>query len=327
MTRKARSYAEDWLLMGIRMQKLMKYEKAESSFKKAVDADPTFSEAWKMYGEILLELKRYDEAELAFSKAIELDSRYETEGLSQKSEIAKIKNMTLALDNLRSGIRFLGTSQIHSAIDHFEKGIKFDPELGLSWKLLGDAHFLGGSLRSARDAHRKARVLDPELMSEIINLLDEGDTQGLFEHDYTEVLLLLVSEAASKISKERGTLKIHSETVLKQVETLKKQLEDNSSDIDKWRQLASLLDLIDQHAEAALTFSRALELDMTDIRTQTLLVVSLHKQARRILLSSMSEVVPVKQRTITIKNPHLVVALLKLLFQILKSKKQPDYYI
>ena len=79
MIRTARDYAEDWLRMGIIMHKEMKYEKAESSFRKAVDADPTFSDAWKKYGEILRELKRDDEAELAFSKAIELDKLKKSE--------------------------------------------------------------------------------------------------------------------------------------------------------------------------------------------------------------------------------------------------------
>ena len=87
MVRGPEQYAQDWIKMGIKLEKEMKYEKAEDAFRKAIKYKPDLAKAWMHLGLVLGKLGKTTEAEDATSKAIELDPSIAVEGKRRTEKI------------------------------------------------------------------------------------------------------------------------------------------------------------------------------------------------------------------------------------------------
>ncbi|MFW9801488.1 MAG: tetratricopeptide repeat protein [Candidatus Thorarchaeota archaeon] len=329
MTRKPRDIAREWVGMGKAMLARMELHKAESSFRKAVDTDPNFAEAWKCLGDCLLQKTQYDEADEAYQKAMKLDSSYKDESLEKRAELVRIRNEAKAMDHIREGVTKLSQGRMHNAISMFERATSLHTENASAWKLFGDALFLGGSLRDARNAHRKARSLDPSLMDEFIQILEAEDSRNLIPHDYTIILLIVLSRDPPEVTKKREELReSHGDALEQRAVELTDELEKRPKSNEKWILLGDIYDLMDRHGEAAEAYGKAVELDLSDIKSQTKLVRSVYRQAQSIYLAGGSEVKidPFNEMQRVSRDEIWLYALAAALLRSLDDKP-PDYYI
>jgi cytochrome c-type biogenesis protein CcmH/NrfG len=315
--------------MGRAMLARKELEKAERSFRKAIDADPDFAEAWKCLGDCLLEKTKYDEADSAYQKAMTFDKAFREESLEKRAELVRIKNEAEAIDHIRDGVTKLSQGRMHNAISMFERATNLYDGYAPAWKLLGDALFLGGSLKDAQDAHRKARRLDPSLMEEFIQILEAEDKSNIIPHDYTIILLIMLSRDPPEVLKQREELlESQGEKLELRAVELAEELEKKPKNHDKWLLLGDIFDIMDRHGEAAEAYGKAVELDLTDIRSQTKLVRSVYRQARSIYLVGGSEVKidPLDEMQRVSRDDVWLYALAAALLRSLNDNP-PDYYI
>ncbi|MHA1939353.1 MAG: hypothetical protein ACW97O_14170, partial [Candidatus Thorarchaeota archaeon] len=109
---------------------------------------------------------------------------------------------------------------------------------------------------------------------------------------------------------------------------LAEELEKKPKNHDKWLLLGDIFDIMDRHGEAAEAYGKAVELDLTDIRSQTKLVRSVYRQARSIYLVGGSEVKidPLDEMQRVSRDDVWLYALAAALLRSLNDNP-PDYYI
>ncbi|MBE9096825.1 MarR family transcriptional regulator [Tychonema sp. LEGE 07203] len=67
-----------WVLRGYVLDKLKRYDEALVSYDRAIAIDANYQWAWRMRGYVLNNLKRYDEALVSYDRAIELDANFQS---------------------------------------------------------------------------------------------------------------------------------------------------------------------------------------------------------------------------------------------------------
>ena len=94
-----------WLLRGIVLRKLKRYEEALHSFDKALKFKPDYDQAWYNRGIVLGNLNRYKEALESYDKALEFKPDNDEAWYNKACLYALQNNVELAMENLAQAIR------------------------------------------------------------------------------------------------------------------------------------------------------------------------------------------------------------------------------
>ena len=107
----------------VMLQKLDRYEEAESAYDKAIELASEESTYFQNKGVLLLEQERYSEALICFNRVIDLDKDYDEEELEDKKDYANSLS-SLAETYVRLGAK----KDLELAQKYADEAIKLDPE-------------------------------------------------------------------------------------------------------------------------------------------------------------------------------------------------------
>jgi tetratricopeptide (TPR) repeat protein len=173
-----RGHAEDWIIQGVCLYVLKRYEQALASYDKALEFKSGYHYVWSFRGYTLDDLGRLEEAVASFDQALKFQPDLHDAWYNRGIALGKLGRLEEAVASFDQALKFqpdlhdawssrgyaldeLG--QLEEAVASFDQALKFQPDLHDAWNNRGSALDNLGRLEEAIASYDKALEIKPDL--------------------------------------------------------------------------------------------------------------------------------------------------------------------
>jgi tetratricopeptide (TPR) repeat protein len=273
---------EDWLLNGLCLISLERYDEALECLGKAIAIDSNYDDArvWHLLGDVYYEIKRYEEALEFYDRALKLDSNdqgawakrgYLLNDLKHYEEALISCDMLIGLDAnfqpvwVLRGIVLNNLKRYEQALESFDRAIELDANDKLDWAKRGDVLDNLKRYDEALESFDRAIELDANYQWAWANRGNVLNKLKRYEEALDSLDRAIELDTNYKWAwATRGNVLNDLERYEEALVSYDRAIELDANDSPVWGLRGNVLKNLKRYEEALESFDRVLKLDAND---------------------------------------------------------------